>query len=146
MKKQSYVPPKRDPEPCPSAVQIQKSREYLNKWKLHYYQLLYFHEPKLTMPQGGIFTVEWDEHFFLSVRYNLDKSLSFGIGYGGSLSPEESDQDVIRKCGMILEAIKTKKVKVDYRACCILAEISPCVCAISFSCPLHGGIHIGTHD
>ena len=144
--KKEYIPPKRDPEPCPSNTQIQKSRDYLNKWMLHYYQLLYFHEPKLTLPGGGTFTVVWTEHSFLSVQFNGDKSLSFGIGYGNEKTAEENDKEVIEKCEMILKAVKDGKKKVDYRACCILAEISPCVCAISFSCPLHGGRHIGTHD
>lgn len=144
--KQKYIPPKRDPEPCPSTMQIQKSRDYLHKWMLHYYQLLYFHEPKLTLPGSGIFAVVWSEHFHLSIQYNADKSLSFGIGYGGEKTADEYDKEVIEKCEMILKAVADKKQKVDYRACCILAKITPCVCEIAFSCPLHGGNHIGTHD
>lgn len=30
--------------------------------------------------------------------------------------------------------------------CCAKAEITPCVCAYSFSCPDHSMKHIGTHD
>jgi len=31
-------------------------------------------------------------------------------------------------------------------ACCMKAEVYPCVCAYSFECSEHGIRHIGTHD
>jgi hypothetical protein len=30
--------------------------------------------------------------------------------------------------------------------CCEKAKPSPCVCMYSFTCPIHGDTHIGTHD
>ncbi len=40
----------------------------------------------------------------------------------------------------------TRKELVARFGCCELAEPSPCVCAYSFRCPIHGERHIGTHD
>lgn len=36
--------------------------------------------------------------------------------------------------------------KIDYRVCCPLAKREHCVCEIRYSCSLHGGGCIGSHD
>lgn len=40
---------------------------------------------------------------------------------------------------------RQKKYIRDY-ACCDKAKQTPCVCVHSFSCPVHGEMHVGTHD
>lgn len=30
--------------------------------------------------------------------------------------------------------------------CCDQAQVTPCVCTRSYTCPTHGESHIGTHD
>lgn len=32
------------------------------------------------------------------------------------------------------------------RLCCVKAEYINCVCLLSYTCPIHGDTHIGTHD
>jgi hypothetical protein len=39
-----------------------------------------------------------------------------------------------------------EKALIQKFGCCKKAKILPCVCTYSFTCPIHGNTHIGTHD
>jgi hypothetical protein len=47
---------------------------------------------------------------------------------------------------VLSDAIDAGKTRVHRAACCPLAEIRPCVCDISFRCPIHGDKCHGTHE
>ena len=44
-----------------------------------------------------------------------------------------------------LDATDEEKMQ-DPRRCCPKAEIVPCVCWVSYKCPVHGQRCYGTHD
>lgn len=43
-------------------------------------------------------------------------------------------------------AERRAKLQSWHRACCALAVTTPCVCHVSYICPVHGSRHVGTHD
>lgn len=65
-----------------------------------------------------------------------DKSLNEDL-YQWALKRHE-----LMACGIECSA----KNLINRMACCEQAKIHPCVCAYSFECPIHGIMHIGTHD
>lgn len=46
----------------------------------------------------------------------------------------------------IMEAMKARATKIHHRVCCSFAERKFCVCEISYTCKVHGGGCIGSHD
>ena len=134
--------------PAPSAEEIYRAAEIFSKWALHYYQLLFFQEPKLTSPgeKGRPFTVMHFEGACLYIVATVAPEYTFSIYADLTGDQQTFDKMVLDNCRMIPAAIKAGKQKVDKRVCCGLAETRSCVCAYSYKCPLHGTKCIGSHD
>lgn len=127
----------------PSVDEISAALKVLNNYWLHYYQLLYFEQPKLTAPGSGRpFNLRIDPERLGCIRVSFVDDTSYDFHINSS----EADQDLLAKCRLVLDAHKAKKTKVDRLACCPLATFRNCVCNVSFNCPVHGQKCVGTHD
>ena len=127
----------------PTNDEIFNAIHILNNYRLHYYQLLFFHQPKLTQPGKGYpfhTSIDSERMGCVNIEFMPDKSYNFWI------NSSEEDQKLLDKCNVIQEAFRSKKTKIDTRACCPLATFRNCVCMISFDCVIHGQKCIGTHD
>lgn len=132
------------PVECPPMEAVIAAQRVLNDHALAVYQILYANG--LALPgDGGQFVISRDSPLkggsvgnFVRVSLARDNS-----GYSFLVrTPEEA----FEKAGWVLAAVEAKKQKVGFRACCPLAEHTPCVCVESFKCPLHGGQCHGSHD
>lgn len=150
------------PVPAPDPEALIKALQLISDYQLHYYQLLYFHSPRLTNPDASFkytdparpfsvrrsLTNEWCLEFY----FTANPDYTFLIGpylkdsNGKPQTQEERDADIIHQCEAILKADAEGKQKIDNRACCPLAVYRGCVCVVSFSCVLHGQKCIGSHD
>jgi hypothetical protein len=139
------------PKACPTQEQIQNATSVYRDWLLHYYQLLWFHDPKLTAPgrDARPLSVEFDPDHIACLRVAVPQNPDFSfliLSHLNSKTQDEYDAEFMRKANTVVSAVSAGRSKVDMRACCPLAVIRGCVCAISFSCELHGQRCIGTHD
>lgn len=135
----------------PSFDELRRASEAYRKWQLHYYQLLWFHEPKLTAPgrNGRPLSVEFDPDHIGCLKVVVPQNPAFNFSvlmYLHGKTQDEYDAEFLRRANLIVETMKSDKQKIDQRACCPLATIRGCVCAISFTCEIHGQQCIGTHD
>jgi hypothetical protein len=127
---------------APSVEEIHNAINILSDWKLSVYQALC--EYGLTDANGyKMFIVEGCQYrgsptYGIRVKVNGNDD-----GYDFSV---QSGEEAIGKAMLVVDAIKAGKQKISHRACCPLAEFLACVCLESFSCPLHGSSHFGTHD
>lgn len=127
----------------PSNDDLFKAIKILNDYRLHYYQLMWFHQPKLTQPGKGYpfhTSINPEQLGCISVEFMPDKSYNFWI------SSSEDDQSFLTKCNTILTAYRDKRTKIESHACCPLATFRNCVCMVSFDCQVHGVKCVGTHD
>lgn len=142
---------------CPSDTYISAARDVLRRWQLHYYQLLYFQQPRLIEPGEGSrpFNVAFEVAygFVLRLRLNVPANRDYdfiivGPRHNAELkqSQEDYDREILDKCHLIQEAIASRKKKPHGLACCGLAVTMPCVCSYSCKCPIHGGKCVGSHD
>lgn len=86
----------------------------------------------------------------------LEVSLNLGLsilgapltlsGYTFLVRPGDNLNDIVPKCELIIKAVEADQQFVHTLACCPLATFRPCVCAVSFTCELHGVHCYGTHD
>lgn len=135
--------PEMNPKPLPSDADLDKAFKVVGDWWLHYYQLLFFHNPPLTKPgkNGYPFHIKISpEHSHCIAVEHSKPEFNFLITRG------MLDAEVLAKCELILS--NAHKPKINVMACCGLATnlSRPCVCAYAFECPIHGEMHIGTHD
>lgn len=138
-------------KPSPSFEEINRASGVYRDWLLHYYQLLWFHEPKLTAPGRNAqpLSVEFDPDHWGCLKVVVPRNVDFNFKILMMLhgkTQEEYDAEFLRKANLVVATLNSGKQKVDGRACCPLATIRGCVCAISFSCEIHGTQCIGTHD
>lgn len=60
------------------------------------------------------------------------------------------DEKLQNRLNIAADAIRVERHKrpgkIDYRVCCSLAKREYCVCEVRYSCALHGGGCIGSHD
>jgi hypothetical protein len=125
---------------------MELSWQAIDDYFFHYYQLLFFVEPPLTEPNGRPFNLKWDAKHRHCIVVECQPWSGRREEFDFLIGPMSSDEEVLAHCRAILNAIAELKPKVNQMACCPLAEPIGCVCAYSFSCPLHGEQHIGTHD
>lgn len=124
----------------------------LNDLKLHYYQLLYTQNPRMTCAGAGAspFEVLNDSvhQACIKIKFKGKSEYDFFVtpGEKQKLTDGEWDEQILEKCKLILCAHKEEKQKIHPKACCGLASVRLCVCEISFECPLHGVKCYGTHD
>ena len=138
---------RRKPADLPSEAQMELSWQAIDDYYFHYYQLLFFAEPPLTEAGNGRpFDLKWDAKNRHCIRVECQPWSGRREEFDFLIGPASSDEEVLEHCHAILDAIQSNRQKVDQMACCPLAEGIYCVCAYSFSCPLHGEQHIGTHD
>lgn len=135
---------------CPSRNEISEALNVLRNQHLHIYQTLFFQKPPLTQPgNGGIFGIErMETSGFLTVLIKVyhQRYPSFWftvLDNAGMLDKIKLIQEYIAKCQ---NAKIDPENKLSDRACCPLAEHTPCVCIESFQCPLHGNSCHGSHD
>lgn len=137
--------------PSPVFEEIRRASDVYRDWQLHYYQLLWFHEPKLTAPgrNSRPLSVEFDPEHWGCLKVAVPQNVDFNfkvLMYLHGKTQEEYDAEFLRKANLVVAALGSGKQKVDGRACCPLAVIRGCVCAISFNCEIHGTQCVGTHD
>lgn len=135
----------------PSFEEISRASDVYRDWMLHYYQLLWFHEPKLTAPgrNSRPLSVEFNPDHWGCLKVVVPQNPDFNFSilmFLNNKSQEEYDAEFLRKANMIVAALSGDMSKVDNRACCAFAKIRGCVCAISFTCEIHGSQCIGSHD
>lgn len=125
----------------PSINEIKLAATSLNQARLRLYQLLY--SVGLTNPSGG----KWKAQ--IPINYDSVCSYLIAVGNDGcsevTVSGETADE-VYLKVIQIENARLSGKTRVRPTACCILAEVNPCVCIESFTCPIHGTQCRGSHD
>lgn len=125
---------------CPDKQKIANAIKVLGDQRVSIYQELYANG--LASPGNhGPFALSRKqtvvgEGFHIEIKHVVS-----GFSFT-SMFPE----GVVDKANQIMEAVKSGKKKVHSKACCPLAEINPCVCEISFKCPIHGGSCHGSHD
>ena len=147
LRKRKAVAVKPEPKPRPSLEEMQKAWEIVDAYLLHFYQLLYFAEPKLTEPgRGRPFNVTPSPEHHHCIKVECQPWSGRRQEFDFLITPGMSDETVLNNCKAILEAIAANKQKVNNMACCALAVPTNCVCAYSFKCQLHGEAHHGTHD
>lgn len=137
------------PYPRPSDEAMDKAWEVIDAWFLHFYQLLYFQNPPLTQPGniGRPFNLKHSQEHSHCIRVECQPwSVLPQTEFNFLITPDTTDETVLKYCHAILDAIAAGKTKVHPSACCALAEFSNCVCMYSFKCLIHGETHIGTHD
>jgi len=92
----------------------------------------------------GIFRHSWGrDDLFIEPKGTHDHPYKFYVW--------EADSKLQEKLTIAAEALRTversgKATKIDHRVCCSLAKRENCVCEIKYSCRLHGGGCIGSHD
>ena len=129
----------------PSDEEAWQAVKILNNRQLSIWQRLY--SEGLSMPAGGPVNVKYD----IGSNNTLNSWLvvfltATGAEQEGYYFKTKDHADVVEKAKLMLETRKAGKKKIDGRACCPLATIHPCVCIISFVCPLHGSKCHGSHD
>lgn len=126
---------------CPSVNEILLALNVLRNHQVAIYQHLY--ADGLTQPGGGTFNL---------TRHESSKHLSMWIKIYNTRQPQywflvkEASDEVCQKARLILEHIKSGKSCTHPKACCPMAEITNCVCDVSFKCPLHDQTCHGSHD
>lgn len=138
----------------PTAGDLARASEVLRAYQLHFYQLLWFQDPKLTTPghPGSPFDVDFHPVHRLCIQFKVttlhgrDKGYDFIVNSGVLDHLEESDKIILSKCQLILESVRDGKEKIHRRACCPVAIFRGCVCEVSFDCVIHGTMCIGSHD
>lgn len=139
--------PKQEPKPRPSNEELNKAWEVVDAWFLHFYQLLYFANPKLTEPgRGRPFNLKMSTDHRHCIQVECQPWSGRREEFDFVIAPHMKDETVLTLCNAILEAINSGKKKVHDMACCALAKQTNCVCAYSFNCIVHGEKHVGTHD
>jgi hypothetical protein len=139
----------RVPQARPSTENLNAAFEALDAYFLHFYQLLYFQATPMTQPgqgHGRPFNLKWSLAHTHCIQVEVMPWSGRREEFDFLITPQMTDEEVLAKCGAILQAIGNGKSKVHDMACCPLAEHNPCVCAYSFKCAIHGERHIGTHD
>jgi hypothetical protein len=134
------------PKPLPSRDAIDAAYRVYADLKMHYYQLLYFQQPRLTAPGANSrpFDVRLDPERLLTVQFAVPEAAEYGF-FINDFRPER-DEEVLRKCRLVVKALRDKPEKVHQLACCGLARHRPCVCYASFDCEIHGQKCVGSHD
>lgn len=99
-------------------------------------------------PDGGLFHVtifkhSWGrEDLFIEPKDARDQTYKFYV--------MDVDDKLRNRLSIAADAIKVDRDKrpgkIDYRVCCPLAKREFCVCEIRYTCRLHGGGCIGSHD
>lgn len=144
------VAPAREIKPRPTSQQMCDAWAVIDAYRLHFYQLLWCRETPLTQPGGAKhgrpFALKNDEEHTHCINVLCQPWSGRREEFDFTIRPDMTDEQVIRNCERILEAIQQGKQKIHSMACCALAEMSNCVCAYSFTCELHGDRHVGTHD
>lgn len=137
----------REPKSRPSTEVLNAAFEAVDAYFLHFYQLLYFQATPMTAPgTGRPFNLKWSVDHTHCIQVEVMPWSGRREEFDFLITPSMTDEEVLAKCGVILQAIGNGKEKIMNQACCPLAEMSNCVCAYSFTCVLHGELHIGTHD
>jgi hypothetical protein len=140
-----------NPIPAPNIDELLAAYRVVNDWKLHWYQVLYFHSPKLTTPGnvGSPFNVSLDSNSHcLKVTFLPNQAFNFVIRPNLPAECEtqaDYDAQIVDLCMQIKRAHEEKRRTKEY-ACCALAVQQNCVCLAHFNCALHGNSHVGTHD
>ena len=135
------------PQKCPSQEEISDALLVLSKQEMSVYQTLY--REWLADPYGRPLHVRRSDAAACIDVYTKyfdgeqEQEISFRVT---KPEAEEGGLDVIAKARLVVEAVDSGKKKSDSRMCCPLAEYRPCVCEVSFTCPLHGTHCIGSHD
>lgn len=130
------------PAPRISEMEVMKACNVLHAQQLAIYQRLY----KVGLTQPGFPARPF------GVRRSIEHLGCIEIVSGGPkeykflMSPREDPDLVIARAEELFDAIKSGKSSVDPRACCPVAELTPCVCVVSFKCTIHGRHCIGSHD
>ena len=75
----------------------------------------------------------------LAGRWDVSPQLFNTIVQAELKTPNPTPNDWIRKAGVVLERISGGR-------CCPKAEVSPCMCEVSYKCPDHGVRCKGSHD
>lgn len=123
-----------------SDFKIAEAKSILYDLFLYHHQLL-MSEDLAAINGKGYFEIRWESRaggtLSLFCCCKVNEAYNFPIY-------TKTDQEIIDLCNLIKE--NNYKSNVHSEACCGLAEINPCVCTISFICPIHGTKHIGTHD
>jgi hypothetical protein len=92
----------------------------------------------------GIFRHTWGrEDLFIEPKNTRDNPFKFYVWETG---PKLQEKLTIAAEALRMVERSGKATKIDYRVCCPLAKREHCVCEIRYSCPLHGGGCIGSHD
>jgi hypothetical protein len=131
------APPPFEPLPSPDPAAVARAFAVINEFKLAAYQQLYAHQ--LTDPQGRPFQVDFD------VAHG---SLRPGLRIIPAAHPEQAftvhtPDEALAKARLMGGANAPTRRP---HACCALAQVHPCVCMYAYDCPVHGTMHIGTHD
>lgn len=126
----------------PNKEDISNAAKIFNDQSLAFYQALY--EYDLTNSFGtGKYQVIRNIYQKSKVTTSINiENKKYPYYSFDAKTPEEA----LQKIELIENAIKEKKEKFDNRVCCPLAEKRFCVCSVSFTCPIHGGSCIGSHD
>lgn len=143
---------KKVPTVAPDKTTLDAAFNAIDAWVGHYYQLLFFQNPPLTSPgyEGRPFhvAIHRKHTHCIAMTCNLAPEYSFVVRYFDHETQRAADDECLRRCNLIMTAIRECRKKPDFRACCGLAQTTGCVCTYSYSCELHApnGQCIGTHD
>lgn len=128
----------------PKYNDICNALDVLRDQKLAIYQELY--EYGFTQPgtNGGEFRLERSVNSgFTTVFINI---IPNNLNYVSYTFSTKDTEGLLEKILLIKESINDNRSKVHSLACCPLAKIRSCGCAVSFDCPLHGAQCHGSHD
>lgn len=131
------------PVPMPPREKLNAALLVMDQQQLAVYQRLY----RIGLTSPGIDGTPF------AVRRSLEHSGCVEVSphrypqYRFLVLPNGDDADLAgRKAEALFQAINLGLPKKDPRACCPVAEITGCVCTISFKCLVHGARCHGTHD
>ncbi len=133
------------PANSPSMEALSAACKVLNDHQLAVYQRLY--AVGLTAPgfPSSPFQIRRSIDHLACIEVSLNQR-NIADNYAFKVRTLEEIDDVVRKCELIAEAADAEKKKIHSHACCPLAEFRPCVCDVSFKCPIHGSMCHGSHD
>src|SRR5688572_64146 len=93
---------KQQAKPSPTFEEINHASKVYRDWQLHYYQLLWFHRPKLTQPgRGGRpVSIEFDPDAIGCLKAVVPQNPDFNfpvLMYLNGKTQDEYDEDFLRK-------------------------------------------------
>jgi hypothetical protein len=132
------------PVAAPSKEAISAAVEAFQQWELHYYQLLWFHNPVFTKPGqwAAPFKVRQSKEHIRCIQVEFPANQDYNF----LVTPDMLDAEFMAKCELIWSSHNEQRVKKQNLYCCPLATGRNCVCVCSFECPIHGVRCIGSHD